>query len=80
MQGGTSPHPAGRHDGKSETGTRNHEQMSLSRLSVTFLSWVTRHIAIAAWACILAGDRTDDLASGGHGTSSSHGDHCRGSF
>ena len=46
---------------------------------MTSLSWVTRHASIEAQAYILACDRTGDLASGGHGTANTHGDHGRGS-
>jgi hypothetical protein len=46
-----------------------------THLSVTFLSWVTRHASIEARAYIWACDRQGDLASGGYGTASSHGDH-----
>jgi DNA polymerase III epsilon subunit family exonuclease len=48
-------------------------------MSVTVLSRVTRHASIGPWACISAGDRRGELAPDGHGTASSHGDHCRGS-
>jgi hypothetical protein len=48
-------------------------------MSVTFLSWVTRHTSIEALAYIGVGDRTGDLVSGGHGTASRHGDYYRGS-
>ena len=54
-------------------------QGTYNRMSVTFLSWVTRHTSIEARAYIWVCDRTGDLASGGHGTASSHGDHYRGS-
>jgi ABC-type uncharacterized transport system substrate-binding protein len=47
--------------------------------SVIFLSRVMRHVSIATWACILACDRKGAGAPGGHGTSSSPGDHYRGS-
>ncbi len=49
-------------------------------MSVTFLSWVTRHASIEARAYSGVCDRTGDLASGGHGTASRHGDHDRGSL
>jgi tetratricopeptide (TPR) repeat protein len=47
--------------------------------SVTVLSRVTRHASIVQWARISVCARRGECAPGGHGTASSHGDHCRGS-
>jgi 4-carboxymuconolactone decarboxylase len=50
-----------------------------NELSVTVLSRVTRHASIVQWARISVCARRGECAPGGHGTASSHGDHCRSS-
>jgi hypothetical protein len=50
-----------------------------SLLSVIVLSRIKRHASMEPWAYISVCDRRDERAPDGHGTASSHGDHCRGS-
>jgi hypothetical protein len=50
-----------------------------AEMSVIVLSRIKRHASMEPWAYISVCDRRDERAPDGHGTASSHGDHCRGS-
>jgi hypothetical protein len=54
-------------------------RMDETYMSVTVLCRVKLHALTVLWVCIAACERRGELASGRHGTASSHGDHCHGS-